>query len=65
MVDRARREASVEAGKIVEAEALAAEQERQRRLAEAAAEIESQVRLDRAGGQWAVEGVVRCVCGRR
>jgi vacuolar-type H+-ATPase subunit H len=65
IVERAGREARDDAEKIVEAEVLEAEQEKKQRLSDAAAEIESEVHLDRAGKQWAVEGVVRCVCGQR
>lgn len=62
IVERTRQEALIEAEKIVEAAAEAAECEKQRRLAEAAAQIESRVRLEPAARQWAVSEVIRCVC---
>lgn len=62
IVDRARQEALVEAEKIVVAAVEAAEQEKRNRLALAVAEIESQIRLEPATRQEAVEEVVRCVC---
>ena len=62
VVERARQEALSEAGKIVEAAVEAAELEKQRRLTDAAAEIENQVQLEPARRKLAVEGVVRCVC---
>ena len=65
MIERARQEARAEAEEIVEAQVLGAEEEKERLLTDAVAEIERQVRLDHAGRQWAVEGVVRCVCGQR
>jgi vacuolar-type H+-ATPase subunit H len=65
IVERSRREARVEADRIVEAAVEKAERERENRLAHAAAGIESQIQLDQNSSQWAVEGVVRCVCGLR
>ena len=62
VVERARQEALIEAGRIVEAAVEAAEREKQYRLADAAAEIESQIQLEPASRKRAVEGVVRCVC---
>jgi vacuolar-type H+-ATPase subunit H len=63
IVERARREACFEAERIVAAAVEAAEQGKEKRLAHAAAEIESQIQLDQNSRQWAIEGVVRCVCG--
>ncbi len=65
IVERARQEASGEAESIVEASVEAAEREKEHRIAHAAAEIESQIQLDQNSRQWAVEGVVRCVCGQQ
>lgn len=62
MVEQARREALMEATKIVDTAIKAAEQEKQHRLADAAAEIEGRIRLEPAMRKWAVEEVVRCVC---
>jgi len=62
IVERARQEALGEADKILETAVEAAEQEKQNRLAEVAAEIESQIQLEPAGRKRAVEEVVRCVC---
>jgi vacuolar-type H+-ATPase subunit H len=63
IVERALQEARVEAEKIVEAAIEGAEREKEKRLTHAAAEIETQIQLDQKSRQWAVEGVVRCVCG--
>jgi vacuolar-type H+-ATPase subunit H len=65
IVEQAREQALVEAEKIVEAAVQAAEREKKNRLTHAAAEIESEIHLDRNDSQWAVEGVVRCVSGLR
>lgn len=62
VVERARQEGLNEAGRILEAAVEEAEREKQHRLADAAAEIESQIQLEPARRKWAVEGVVRCVC---
>jgi vacuolar-type H+-ATPase subunit H len=62
MVEHARQQAINEAGKIVKTAVEAAEQEKQRRLADAALEIESQIRLEPTARQWAIEEIVRCVC---
>jgi len=62
LIVRARKEALVEAERIVEAAVEAAEQEKQHRLADAASQVENQIRLEPATRKWAVEGVVRCVC---
>ena len=56
-------ETRIEAEKILETATQEAGREKQERLSRAAAEIETQVRLDEAPKQRAVEGVVRCVCG--
>jgi vacuolar-type H+-ATPase subunit H len=61
VVERARQEALIEAERIVETSVDAAEREKQYRLADAAAEIESQIQLEPATRQWIVEGIVRCV----
>jgi vacuolar-type H+-ATPase subunit H len=62
IVERARQETMIEADRIVEAAVEAAEREKQCRLTDAAAEIESQIQLEPAVRQWAVEEIVRCVC---
>jgi len=62
LVERARQEALIDAKKIVDASVEEAERKKQSQLAQAVAEIENQIRLDPATKQWAVEGVVRCVC---
>jgi len=62
VVERARQEALIEAGRIVEAAVEAAEREKQHRLNDAAAEIESHIQLEQASRKQAAEGVVRCVC---
>lgn len=61
-VEGARQEAIVEAGKILEKAVETAQQEKQSRLADAAAEIEHQIQLDPVSRKSAVEKVVRCVC---
>jgi len=62
VVEQARQETLIEADKILEAAVKAAEQEKQRRLTDAVVEIESQIRLEPATREWAVEEVMRCVC---
>lgn len=62
LVEQARQKALIEAKKVVDDSVEAATQNKQRQLARSAAEIENQIRLDPATRQWAVEGVVRCVC---
>lgn len=62
LIENARQEALTEAIKIVDASIQGAEKEKQQQLASAAIEIEKRVRLDPAIREWAVEGVVRCVC---
>lgn len=63
MVERAREEALDEAERIVEAATEGAEKEKQERLAQIAADIERDVQLEQGRKEWAIEGVVRCVCG--
>jgi vacuolar-type H+-ATPase subunit H len=65
LLAQARREARAEAERMVEAAVKEAERERQERLARAAAEIKTQVRLDEPVTRRAVEGVVLCVCGQQ
>lgn len=62
--ERVRHEAIVEGEKVVEAAVEAAEREKQDRLTRAAAEIESQIGLEPAIRQWAVEEIIRSVCRR-
>ena len=62
IVEKARQEALVEAGKLMEAAVESAEQEKVRRLADAAVEVQKQIQLDEVTKKSAVEGVVRCVC---
>jgi vacuolar-type H+-ATPase subunit H len=64
IIERARHEALIEAGKIVEAGIESAEREKQDRLTRAAAEIESQLQIEATTREWAVDEVVRCVCGQ-
>lgn len=63
IVERARREARVEAEGIVETAVEAAEREKGHEIALSAAGIETEIQLDQKSREWAVEGVVRCVCG--
>ena len=62
LIENARQEALTEAKKIIDALIQDAEKEKQQQLASAVIEIEKRVRLDPAIREWAVEGVVRCVC---
>lgn len=62
---RARQEAQIEAKRMVEAAVSEAGREKQERLARAAAEIETQVRLEETTKQRAVEASIRCVCEPR
>ena len=62
VVELARQEALIEAGRIVEAAVETAEREKQYRLTDAVAEIESQIQLEPASRKNAAEKVVRCVC---
>ncbi|MCX5813371.1 MAG: hypothetical protein NT178_12630 [Proteobacteria bacterium] len=62
VVEQAHQETLIEADRIVEAAVEAAEREKQHRLTDAAAEIESQIQLEPANSRLAVEGVIRCVC---
>ncbi len=59
---RRRQEVRVEAEKIMAAAIQEAEREKRERLGIAAAEIETQVRLDEVTKQRAVEAVVRFIC---
>ena len=61
VVEQARQEVLIEGERIVEAAIETAEREKQRRLADAAVEIEKQIQLEPAIKKWAVEGVVQCV----
>lgn len=63
VVARAHLEARAGAEQILEAALKEAGREKQERLVQAAAEIETQVRLEEAVWQRAVAGAVRCVCG--
>lgn len=62
IVERARQEALIEAGKILETAVVTAEREKQHRLADFASEIEKQIQLNPESRKSAIEGVVRCVC---
>jgi vacuolar-type H+-ATPase subunit H len=64
LLAQARREVRAEAERMVQAAVEEGEREKQERLARAAAEIKSQIRLDETVIQRAVEGVVRCVRGQ-
>jgi vacuolar-type H+-ATPase subunit H len=65
LVARTRQQARAEAESTVEAALRAAEQEKRKRLARVAAEIETEVRLDETTRERAVAGAIRCVCGQR
>jgi vacuolar-type H+-ATPase subunit H len=62
VVERARQEGLIEAERIMEVAVEAAERGKQRCLADAAIEIESQIQFEPANRKSAIEGVVRCVC---
>lgn len=62
IVERARQEALIEAGKILETAVATAERGKQHRLADFASEIEKQIQLNPESRKSAIEGVVRCVC---
>lgn len=62
MLAQAQQNAHAEAQRMVEVAIEAAEREKQESLARATAEIKTEVHLDKAVLQRAVEGVVRCVC---
>ena len=62
IVERARQEALIEAGKILETAVETAELGKQHRLADFASEIEKQIQLNPESRKSAIEGVVRCVC---
>jgi vacuolar-type H+-ATPase subunit H len=64
IVEQARIEALVESDAIMEKAARESEKEKQLRLAETITEIERQIRLEPTTLQWAVEGVIRCICGK-
>ena len=64
MIARAGLEARAEAERIVEAAVNEAGQEKQERLARATVEIENQIQLEKTARARAVDGVLRCVCGR-
>ena len=63
LVDQARNDAQVDAGKIVAAAELQAEQEKAGRRTLAADEIEKSVNLEETRVQRAVEATLRCVLG--
>ena len=65
LVDQARKEARLEAERMLEAAEQEANQEKQERLTRAAAEIQTQIRLEEPIMQRAVGIVVRCVCRSR
>jgi ATP synthase H subunit len=65
LVEQARKEARLEAERMLEAAEQEANQEKQERLTRAAAEIQTQIRLEEPIMQRAVGIVVRCVCGSR
>lgn len=62
IIEKTRQEVLVEAEKILETAVEAAEREKQKRLADAAVEIENQIRLDPASRERIVGKVIRCVC---
>jgi vacuolar-type H+-ATPase subunit H len=63
LADQAHGEAKLETEKIIAAAEDEAAREKADRLADAAAEINTNIRLDAATAQPAVEAAVRCVCG--
>ena len=62
IIEKTRQEVLIEAEKILEIAVETAEREKQQRLADAAVEIESQIQLEPASRESAVERVIRCVC---
>ena len=64
IVEQARIEALVESDAIMEKAARESEKEKQLLLTETITEIERQIRLEPTTLQWAVEGVIRCICGK-
>lgn len=62
ITERARQEVFAEAQRIIEAAVKKAEHEKQARLADAVAKVESQIQLDSKSRKSAVAEVVRCVC---
>ncbi len=65
VVTRARREARAEATSFIEMAVEAARVEKAKRLQAAAADIESQARIDDALQDRLVKAVVRCICSPR
>ncbi len=63
LLTQARSDLRLEAERLLQAATQDAEREKHERLARAAAEIKTLIRLDEATTRDAVEGVVRCVCG--
>jgi vacuolar-type H+-ATPase subunit H len=63
LVAAARQTARLDAEKMLATTLQTAAAEKKERLAHAAAEIETQVRVDEATARQAVEAVTRCVCG--
>lgn len=64
LVARARREARVDAERLLATSVNEAGREKQERLAQTTVEIETQVRLTETDRHRAVAGAVRCVCGQ-
>lgn len=62
IVEQARARALLESEAIVKAAVRESEKEKQRRIADAVIEIEKQIQLEPRTKQWAIEGVIRCVC---
>jgi vacuolar-type H+-ATPase subunit H len=62
-VAAARQSARLDADKMLATAVQTAKAEKKQRLVRAAAEIETQVRVDEATARQAVEAVTRCVCG--
>jgi len=63
LVAAARQTARLDAEKMLATTLQTAAAEKQERLTHAAAEIETQVRVDEATARQAVEAITRCVCG--
>ncbi len=63
LLARTRQEVRVEGQQLLEAAIKTAEEEKRKRLAKFAAELEAQLVLDQNSRQQAVAEVIRCVCG--
>lgn len=64
LVTKARLAVRAEAAQTIETAVEAAQKEKRKRLKQAAAQIQGQVRMDEAMLNRLVDAVVRCVCGQ-